>query len=597
MLTSHNAVLRRLSAMRIAAGVVGVYLFSIPCAYSVETDSSEPAKVTDAPLSVNKSPELVTLDYRDADLASVLRSFSYSYGLNLVTSTDVKGKVTVSLKNVTIDEALEALLKANDLTFTRSGNVVYINPASEETEEPIVNEAIKLNYLKAADAQNLVRKALTAKGDIRVDEVSNMLVVADTPKAIEQVRQLLIQVDQAPQQVIVEAKIVDITSTDLHNIGVTWSTDFTPAGEQKGLFKRNTAFQEQLTSTVTLPGTSSALSGSQFTLDTLTLKGLTVTASLDALIQDRKANLLASPSIAVLNNQEARIVIGEKVPFKERTQTTTGTTETTRFIDVGTTLRVTPSINSDGYITMRIHPEVSSVSALLDAGPRITTREADTTVRIKEGETIIIAGLIKQEDNRTKSEVPGLGRLPVLKYLFGSQSKDKTRTELAVFITPSILYSQAELAALPPNTNRIGEAKISTRAAGELGLGLALFETAEHLEAGRGAESVRKPEWFRMKQAMSLYENIALDFPAHPKAPDCLFRAAKIGIQSFRDFSRAKLDLEELIRRYPDHLLAPSAKSMLKAYELEMELHRQSREQDTLSKAIEPDAATPAAAP
>ena len=597
MLTSHNAVLRRLSAMRIAAGVVGVYLFSIPCAYSVETDSSQPAKVTDAPLSVNKSPELVTLDYRDADLASVLRSFSYSYGLNLVTSTDVKGKVTVSLKNVTIDEALEALLKANDLTFTRSGNVVYINPASEETEEPIVNEAIKLNYLKAADAQNLVRKALTAKGDIRVDEVSNMLVVADTPKAIEQVRQLLIQVDQAPQQVIVEAKIVDITSTDLHNIGVTWSTDFTPAGEQKGLFKRNTAFQEQLTSTVTLPGTSSALSGSQFTLDTLTLKGLTVTASLDALIQDRKANLLASPSIAVLNNQEARIVIGEKVPFKERTQTTTGTTETTRFIDVGTTLRVTPSINSDGYITMRIHPEVSSVSALLDAGPRITTREADTTVRIKEGETIIIAGLIKQEDNRTKSEVPGLGRLPVLKYLFGSQSKDKTRTELAVFITPSILYSQAELAALPPNTNRIGEAKISTRAAGELGLGLALFETAEHLEAGRGAESVRKPEWFRMKQAMSLYENIALDFPAHPKAPDCLFRAAKIGIQSFRDFSRAKLDLEELIRRYPDHLLAPSAKSMLKAYELEMELHRQSREQDTLSKAIEPDAATPAAAP
>ena len=591
MPTSHNAVLHRLSAMRIAAGVVGVYLFAIPAAYSAETDTSEPAKVTDAP--VNRATELVTLDYRDADLASVLRSFSYSYGLNLVTSTDVKGKVTVSLKDVTIDEALEALLKANDLTFTRSGNVVYVNPASEAAEEPIINEAIKLNYLKAADAQNLVRKALTAKGDIRVDEISNMLVVADTAKAVEQVRQLLTQVDQAPQQVIVEAKIVDITSTDLHNIGVTWSTDFTPVGREKGLFKRDTQFQEQMTSTVTLPGTSSTLSGSQFTLDTLTLKGLTVTASLDALIQDRKANLLASPSIAVLNNQEARIVIGEKVPFKERTQTTTGTTETTRFIDVGTTLRVTPSINSDGYITMRIHPEVSSVSALLDAGPRITTREADTTVRIKEGETIIIAGLIKQEDNRTKSEVPGLGRLPVLRYLFGSQSKDKTRTELAVFITPSILYSQAELAALPPNTNRIGEAKISTRAAGELGLGLALFETAEHLEAGRGAESVRKPEWFRMKQAMTLYENIALDFPSHPKAPDSLYRAAKIGIQSFRDFSRAKLDLEELIRRYPDHLLAPSAKSMLKAYELEMELHRQSREQDTISKAIEPDAATP----
>ncbi len=532
------------------------------------------------------TPDRVSLDYRDADLSSVLRSFSYSYNLNLVTSADVKGKVTVSLTDVTIDEALEALLKANALTFTRRGNIVYINPIASE-EEALINEAIKLNYLKAADAQNLVRKALTPKGDIRIDEMTNTIVVSDTSKALQQVKELLTQVDKPPEQVIIEAKIVDITSSDLHNIGVTWGTDFTPTSS--GLFNRNTVFQEELQTTVTLPGTSSSLSGGQFSLDTLTLKGLTLTATLDALISDSKANLLASPSIAVVNNQEARIVIGEKVPFKERTQTTTGTTETTRFIDVGTTLRVTPSINSDGYITMRIHPEVSSVSALLDAGPRITTREADTTVRIKEGETIIIAGLIKQEDNRTRSEVPGLGRLPILKYLFGSQSKDKSQTELAVFITPSILRSRAELATMSIEETRKADAYATTRVIGEQGLIATLFQTAEQLEANRGVESRRKPDWFRKKQAMSLYESIALDFPNHPKAADSLYRAAQISIHSFRDFGRAKLNLQQLIKSYPDSMWIPNAKSLLKTYELEMELQQQRTEQESISRVIPPN--------
>lgn len=520
---------------------------------------AQPPEPVQAPIAAEPEQERVTLDYRDADLSNVLRSLSSSYHLNLVTSSDVKGKITVSLRDVSIDEALEAILTANGLVYSRAGNIVYINAGAPETAA-MVSQSVPLKYLKAADAQNLLRKSLSPKGDLKIDEASNMLVVMDFPQYLARLQSLLDQLDVAPQQVLIEAKIVDITSKDLHNIGVTWTADYKPAGDVKGLFDRDTKFQEQLKGTMALPGTSSALSGGQLKLDALTFKGLSITATLDALIQDQKAHLLASPSIAVLNNQEARIIIGEKVPYKERTQTTTGTTETTKFIDVGITLRVLPSINSDGYITMGVHPEVSSVSALLDAGPRITTREADTTVRIKEGETIIIAGLIKQEDNRTRSGIPILGQLPVLEYIFGSRSKDQTQTELAVFITPRILRSREEREAFAGQQE---EAHVSLPTAGDAGIVFTLFQKAEKLERGVGLESRRKPRWFRVQQAVTLYEDIAAEFPNSPKAPEALFRAAALRIRTLHDDDRARRTLHDLIETYPHSPLTAKAKQLL----------------------------------
>lgn len=506
--------------------------------------------------------ELVTLDYRDADLANVLRSLSYTYGLNLVTSGDVTGKVTVNLKDVTVDEALSAILLSNGLVYSRRGNVVYVNPGAPEAVA-LESQPIRLKYLKAVDAQGLLRKVLSPKGDLKVDELSNTILVTDFPTNIERLKKLLLEIDAPPQQVLIEAKIVDITSKDLRNLGITWTADYKPAGLKSGLFKRSTSTQEQLKSTFTMAGTSSTLSGGQLVVDTLTLKGLSLTATLDALIRDEKAQLLASPSIAALNNQEARIVIGEKVPFKERTQTTTGTTETTQFIDVGVTLRVTPSINEDGYITMRIHPEVSSVSALLDAGPRITTREADTTVRIQEGETIVIAGLIKQEDNRSKSGVPILGQLPVLDYVFGSRSKDQTQTELAVFVTPTLLRSRRELEQMTAEQVLQEEAYVTVPTAGRMGVVFALFEKARRLEAGTGVESRRKPNWVRLKQALNLYRNIVSQFPESDQAPVALYRMARIYMRGDRDLGQARAALSKIIESYPDSFMAPSARRLL----------------------------------
>lgn len=435
----------------------------------------------------------------------------------------------------------------------------------------MVSEPIRLKYLKASDAQDLLRKVLSPKGDVKVDDTSNSLVLTDFPANVDRVKDLLKKMDEPPSQVLIEAKIVDITSKDLHNLGITWTADWQPAGGRGGIFHRATSFDERLKTTMSLAGSSSSLSGGQLKLDALTLKGLSVTATLDALIQDQKAHLLASPSIAVVNNQEARIIIGEKVPFKERTQTTTGTTETTKFVDVGTTLRVTPSINADGYITMRVHPEVSSVSALLDAGPRITTREADTTVRIKEGETIVIAGLIKQEDNRTKSSIPLIGQLPILDIVFGSRSKDQTQTELAVFITPRLLRSREEMALLASKS----EAFVTIQTTGSLNVVLSLFQKADVLQRGVGLESRRKPYWFRLQQAMNLYQHIAAEFPESPQAPESLFRIATMQVRPLREFGQAEATLEHLLNTYPRSPAAPKAQNLLKY--VRRQLERQGR--------------------
>ncbi len=502
---------------------------------------------------------IISLDYKDADINAVLRSLAWTYGLNLVTSTEVKGKITINLKNVPLDEALEAILTASGYTHTRRGSIIYISAGAAE-DLALTSEPVFLKYLKAAEAQNLLRKVISPKGDIKVDEVSNMLVITDLSANINKVKNLIKNIDIPPQQVLIEVKIVDITSKDLQNLGVTWSADYKPAGELKGLFSRKTRFQEELKTTTTVAGPSSSLTGGQFKIDTLTFKGLSLTATLDALIQDQKAHLLASPSIAVLNNREARIVIGEKVPYKERTQTTTGTTETTKFIDVGTTLRVIPSINADGYITVMLHPEVSSVSALLDAGPRITTREADTTVRIKEGETVVIGGLIKQQDDRTRSKIPLLGDIPIIGLLFSNRSKDQTQTELAVFITPRILRSREEAKLYGATEEE--EIYVNTGPTGQLSLVYNLFEKADKLDRGVGLESRRKDKKFRKEQALSIFENIASQFPDSPKAPEAAYRAIWIYYYYQHDLYKTRDACEKFISDYPESEFVARVKSL-----------------------------------
>lgn len=497
----------------------------------------------------DRMQQIITVEYKDADLGSVLRSLALTYRLNLLTGPDVKGKVTINLQEITVEKALQAILKANGLVYSVQDGVIYVTGGDPSLVD-VQTEVIQLKYLTATQAQNMTRKLLSAKGDMKINETSNNMILTDYSENILKIKNLVAQVDTAPKQVLIEAKILDITSSDLRALGITYNFDYAPAGDIKGLFDRGTRFQEELDASVSLDEQSTSITGGQITLNALTLKGVTLEATLDALIRDGKAHLLASPSIAVINGQEARIVIGERFPYKERTQTTSGTTETTKFVDIGTSLKVNPQINDDGYITLSLHPEVSSLVTALDAGPRVATREADTTVRIKEGETLVIGGLIRQQDNRSVDKIPILGDIPILGYLFRRSEQDVQQTELAVFITPRILFSREE-------REKLGRKKAQDQSImlidtdAELNIVEKLFSQAVSLENGAGIESVRKNADFRMTQALVQYELIYKQFPDSQRAAEAKYRIGMAEWKYFRDHKKAKNTFSALLSDYP----------------------------------------------
>ncbi len=531
----------------------GLGLFLLNGGYAQETDSAES----------------VALDYKDASLSSVLRALSYSYDLNLVVTKDIKGKVTVSLKNVTIDEALEAILIVNGYAFTRRGNLIYITPGPGVEGIDLTTEPIRLSYLTADEAKRLLSKVISSKGDIQINEATNSLVVTDFPANIRKIEDLLEEIDVPPIQVLIEAKIIDIQSKAYENFGTTYTVTHAPAATNQSLFGRNVAMDESLVNTTTMAGPSSSLSGGQISITTI-MKGLTITATIDALIQQNKAHLLASPSIATLNGKEARIIIGERYPYKEKTQTTTGTTETTKFVDIGTTLRVTPQVSPDGWITMNIHPEVSSFYSALDAGPRITTREADTTVRVRDGQTIIIGGLIKKKDNRVKGGVPILKDIPILGWFFSKRSKDVEETELAVFITPHIIRTPEELAKKKDVVEE--EVYLSLEGAGKLNLVAKLFEHARNLERSGSPESADKLKSHRKEEALNTYKQIVTQFPQAQNADFALYKMGLLYYHYFKEYKAANEVFVKLIVDYPDSRYRKRVHSYLKkAYKRQQE--------------------------
>ena len=298
--------------------------------------------------------------------------------------------------------------------------------------------------------------------------------------------------------------------------------------------------------------------------------------TIDALIQENKAHLLASPSIATLNGKEARIIIGDKVPIIETTTTETSTTETTRFVDVGTTLRVTPQVSPDGWITMKVHPEVSSVTANLAAGPNITTREADAVVRVKDGQTIIIGGLISKQDDRIDGGVPGLRSIPILGRLFSKKSKDLQEKELTVFITPHIIRSSEE-----ETKKEVEDAvRLDVEQVGELNLVSKLKEHAQNLENINLVESVGKSILERKEAILNTHKMIATQFPDSLEADESLFKVGELSYELKR-YPQALQAFNKLVNEY----IFSSRREKAKRY-LKMAEEKQRQRDDIIAKEL-----------
>jgi len=525
----------------IALVILGMVFGQAPVAGAADSDSGAPQALKE------KLKTIVSLSFTRADLKTTLVAMGKLYDVNILAGDDVRGTVTVSLKDVTIEDALKSILRMNNYTYLVEGEIIQVVAFEEEK----ITDCVNLNFIEGSLAAEMAGKILSQDATVKINESMNQLVITDKPVNIEKVRDFLKRIDLPPQQVMIEAKLVDISHSDLDNLGISWTGSLNlkmpfnrikPGKWHRGGEGGADANDTKLTTfDGDITGPSTDLSGGQLALG-FVQGASTLDVTIDALVQNQKAKLLACPTIAALNNVEARITIGEKYPIREQTQTTTGTLETTRFVDVGITLKVTPKITRDGYIQMAVHPEVSSVSSTLDAGPRITTREADTTVIVPDNQTFVIAGLIKDDGTTTNSKVPVLGYLPIVGLLFSNRAKSIDQKELAIFITPHLINVEKDNPIqLPQDTFEGISGNLSA---------VSLYEHARDLELGESLAARNKQDIIRCMEAARMYEDLADQFPIHPLAPEAMYRAAGLNYSKLGNLEKAKELYEKIVKQY-----------------------------------------------
>jgi type II secretory pathway component GspD/PulD (secretin) len=297
-------------------------------------------------------------------------------------------------------------------------------------------QTFRLNYANIAEASTMVQNVLSPDGKMVMGKESKTLLVQDTPETLEKITVLLQTLDTRPRQVLIEAKIFEVTLDSDTTLGIDWAVLF----GQSGLGGRlGTAFTQGFA--------TNPLSGAQgFFL-------------ISALQERTNLNALASPKILAVDGEEAQILIGQKLGFRITTTTQTSTLESVEFLDVGTELLIRPLISDDGYILMNVHPKVSDGKVELGL-PNETTTEATTSVLVKDGSTIVIGGLIRERDEEVRTQVPGLGDVPLLGALFRRREARKRKTEIAVLITPYIVREvsqEAVTSEAPTKPQQVGK--------------------------------------------------------------------------------------------------------------------------------------------
>ncbi len=380
--------------------------------------------------------ELITLNFKDADIRDVLRILSLKSGINMVYGDDVSGNITIHLDKVSFGNAFDIILGLKGLTYEKVASNVYriATPAVIAAERAVMitaTEVFAINYAKASEISPSLSSMLSSQGKIQVDIRTNSLIITDAAANLKKIADMIKALDIATPQVVIEAQIVEIGNSDLQYLGINWTAS------------KTIPYKEGQSTDVTLgmlPAGPTFGGGAEGTLTIASVMSKAqLNATLSALATKGKSKVLSNPKISTINNKEARILVGDRVPYSIITNTPMGWVKTTAYIDVGIRLLVTPTINPNNIITLKIHPEVSFVKEWRQEAPVIATREADTEVLIKSGETIVIAGLIKEEDRQDTSKVPFLGEIPILRYLFSQKLNDKTKTELLIFITPMVL--------------------------------------------------------------------------------------------------------------------------------------------------------------
>jgi type IV pilus assembly protein PilQ len=474
----------------------------------------------------------VTLDFKEADIRNVLKIISYKAGVNIVTTPEVIGNVTIRLTDVPWEKALNVILKTYGFAYEKTGNIITVAPIDKLTSlrkqevdlaqvQPTVTEVFTLRYIDAQDAKKALEPQLSARGKITVLEMttqagwefasvtkgegltkqkregedkpgrSKTLIISDIPPAMDKLKEVIAQIDVMPQQVLIETRIMEVSRNKLKDIGFDWGTGkagasgYATAPTDIDLNSKNisTIAGRNLSSEFT-PGSFNPTEGTAVFPGTYPYKaglevlfkkvaGTQFEVILHALEEDVNTNTLSAPRVMALSNQEASILIGTKYPIlKSETSSSSSTaatilttTQLDYYQDIGIQLSVVPQVCAGEYINMVVHPSVTSYTTTKGTNeyPVIDVREAEARIMMRDGETVVIGGLLKDIKGKENIGIPFLSKIPILGNLFTRETNTNTKIDLLVFLTARIVNPGAtipeEIAKLETRLKRDPETK------------------------------------------------------------------------------------------------------------------------------------------
>lgn len=420
-----------------------------------EIDEQEARTQAAEPVLTGKFKKPVSMQFKDANLKMVLEALSRISGINILLDKDIRSdiKTSIFVHNVSVANAIDLILMQSELEKkVLSDNTLYIYPNTPSKIKELQDLKVRSFHLTYADPKNMMAmlKTLLKVKDVVINEATSSLIMRDTPQAIKLAEKFIADQDVAQPEVMLEVEVLEVTRARMHDLGLQYPTQetFTP-----------------LPNTVTAAATATTAASTAVTLGSLRsitsdsiVVNPTPSITLNAMLQDSDTNILSSPRLRVKNREKAKIMIGQRVPIitNSVTPVTGGTgsvvTGTVSYQDVGLKFDVEPDIHLDNEVTIKLGLEVSSLGQAVTTASGssvyiVGTRNTSTTLRLHDGETQILAGLITNTDTSTVDKVPLLGQVPLLGHLFANDNGQKSKTEIILSITPHIVGNKKVLDA------------------------------------------------------------------------------------------------------------------------------------------------------
>jgi type IV pilus assembly protein PilQ len=422
----------------------------------------------------------VSLDFREADIKNVLKVLSYKSGINMIAGPEVVGLVNIQLKDVPWQRALEVILSTYGYAYEQKGSIIMVTTVENlkkrredvkllTDQEPLSTETFVLNFSKAADVMKSLEKMKTPKGNINANERANAVIVTDVESNLMLIREVVRKLDTVTAQVQIEARIIKVVLSKQESMGLDWAK-LGQVGASIHFAPRATNFPWTSNedhyfppATWAMPkaiGDSTVQSDSWLTYGTISISDLSVV--LDALKKRENTKSVSNPRLVTMDNQAAKIQVGDRYPVPQytfSTQTNQLQVSGWEYIDTGVVFKVTPHVNNPSLISLEIEPEIITQNGTVTVQgtdmPILNTESVKTNVMIKNGETLIIAGLINDDKLITNYRFPVLGEIPFLGALFRHKNETMNKTELVIFLTPRIITQDAKTAAIPMTSDKM----------------------------------------------------------------------------------------------------------------------------------------------